>query len=49
MSGQFITLPTLQALDSFSLAPIMWEAGFHCERNSKPLLGFEVLLFPVIM
>jgi hypothetical protein len=48
MRGQFITLPTLQTLDSFHLSSIKWEAGCDDERNFKPLLGFEVLLFPVM-
>jgi hypothetical protein len=48
MSGQFITLPTLQTLDSLRLAPIKWEVGCDDERNSKPMLGFEVLLVPVM-
>lgn len=38
---------TLQTLNSFHLAPFKWEAGCDDERNSKPLLGFEVL-FPVV-
>ena len=48
MRGQFITLPTFQTLDSFHLLPIKWEAGCDDERNSKPLLGFEVLLFSIM-
>jgi hypothetical protein len=48
MYGQFITLPTLQLLDSCHPAPIKWEAECDDERNSKPMLEFEVLLFPVM-
>jgi hypothetical protein len=48
MSGQLSTLLTLQTLDSFHLAPFKWEAGGDDEKNSKPLLGFEVLIFPVM-
>ena len=43
MSGQFITLPTLQTLDPIHLVPIKWEAGCDDERNSKPLLLFPVM------
>jgi hypothetical protein len=48
MSGQFLSLPALQTLDSFRLTPVKWEAVCDDEGNSKPLLGFEVLLFPLM-